>query len=337
MKSFFGLLLKIIGILFAIAIFYIGVSIALSFTGKYNNQELGKTLGSQFVLVDGKKMAYRYTPSQRRSYVPSKNILMIHGFAAWGKTWIDQEKLLSEKGYDVYTLDLPPFGFTDVYPDMYFSREKQAELIEGFIRELSLKDIILFAHSYGGKAALEAYMKNPKVFSGMVLIDVALGFPQDPHQVFSPPGGVAGYIGTHPFLRSMIMRFVITNTFIGKKALESFLYDKNTLTKERLEIYKEPFVVNGKGEYMGDWISYITLHQESGLSTHPENYHQINIPVQIIWGKEDTITPINQGRELQRMIANSLLSELDHVNHIPQIEGSDKVNQIISEFLTKNF
>ena len=94
-------------------------------------------------------MAYRYTPSQRRSDVPPQNVLMIHGFAAWGKTWVDQEKLLSEKGYNVYTLDLPPFGFTDVYPDIYFSREKQAELIQGFIRELSLKNIILFAHSYG--------------------------------------------------------------------------------------------------------------------------------------------------------------------------------------------
>lgn len=74
---------------------------------------------------------------------------MIHGFAAWGKTWVDQEELLSEKGYDVYSIDLPPFGFTDVYPDSYFSREKQAQLIQGFIQVLSLKNILLFAHSYG--------------------------------------------------------------------------------------------------------------------------------------------------------------------------------------------
>ena len=33
----------------------------------------------------------------------------------------------------------------------------------------------------------EKEVQNPKVFSGMVLFDVALGFPQDPHRVFSPP------------------------------------------------------------------------------------------------------------------------------------------------------
>lgn len=336
MKSLFWLFLKIIWILFGISILYFCVSITLSFIGKFDNQELWKTLWSQFILVDGEKIAYRYTPS-KVSLSPRWNALMIHGFAAWGKTWVDQEELLSEKGYDVYSIDLPPFGFTDVYPDSYFSREKQAQLIQGFIQVLSLKNILLFAHSYGWKAALEAYMQNPKVFSGMVLLDVALGFPQDPHQVFSPPWGVVWYISTHPFLRSMIMRFIITNTFIGKKALESFLNDKNTLSKERLEIYKEPFVVKGKWEYLGDWISYSTLHQESWLSTISENYRQINVPVQIIWGMEDTITPINQWRELHTMIPNSVLSELDHVNHIPQIESSNKVNQIITEFLTKNF
>jgi pimeloyl-ACP methyl ester carboxylesterase len=61
--------------------------------------------------------------------------VLIHGFAAWGKTWIDQESMFAKRGYAVYALDLPPFGLSDEYDINYFSREKQAYLINTFIKQ----------------------------------------------------------------------------------------------------------------------------------------------------------------------------------------------------------
>lgn len=46
------------------------------------------------------------------------------------------------------------------------------------------------------------------------------------------------------------MRFVMTNTFIGTMALKSFLHDGDSLTNERLAIYKTPFTIQRKGEYV---------------------------------------------------------------------------------------
>ncbi|MBP9811789.1 alpha/beta hydrolase [Candidatus Gracilibacteria bacterium] len=282
--------------------------------------------------VDNKNLAYRYIPSSASGNVRG-NAIFIHGFAAWGKTWFDQELQFSESGFDVYSLDLPPFGMTDVYDDAYFSRTKQAEIINAFIDQKQLSDIVLVAHSYGGKAALEAYMKQPESYTGMVLLDVALGFPRDPNYTFTQPTGGAGYIFTHKLPRDLLMRFVMTNTFIGTMALKSFLHDGDSLTNERLAIYKTPFTIQRKGEYVGDWLSYISTHEEGGFSLDASRYKNITIPTLLIWGKQDTITPIEQGRELHTMIPGSELVELENVNHIPQIEDRENVRKFIEKFL----
>jgi pimeloyl-ACP methyl ester carboxylesterase len=306
----------------------------LSYFWKVSNIELGQSSWSQFEEVNNQKLAYRFTPSSISGSVLG-NILMIHGFAAWGKTWIDQEISLSTLWYNVYTIDLPPFGMTDIYPMEYFSREKQAELINGFIQKKWLNNIFLLAHSYGWKAAMEAYMQNQKSFSGLILLDVALWFPKS-EEVFIQPTWLAGYIMTHKFPRDMLMRFVVTNTFIGTKALKSFIFDESSLNNERLAIYKTPFQVIAKSEYVWDWLSYITTHPESWLSTWAQNYQQIQIPTLIIWWKQDTITPLAQWQALHKMITWSELVVLDKVNHIPQIEDPIHVNEALVGFLTKH-
>jgi pimeloyl-ACP methyl ester carboxylesterase len=334
MYFLFKKLLKFIILIIALILVYIGISIAFSYIWKYENATLWEKNGSLFLSVENKNLAYRYTPSSA-SWVLRGNVILIHGFAAWGKTWYEQEAQFSERWYDVYSLDLPPFGMSDEYEEAYFSRNYQAELINVFIRQKQLKNILLVAHSYGWKAALESYMQQPQNYSGMVLFDVALWFPRDPNYVFTQPTGFAEYIFTHKLPRDLLMRFVMTNTFIGTKALESFLHDRDSLTKERLSIYKTPFTIQGKGEYVWDWLAYISTHEEDWLSLDPSRYQNISIPTLLIWWKQDTITPIEQGRELHKMIPWSLLVELENVNHIPQIEDPLWVKNSIDAFLSK--
>ncbi len=334
MKSYLRILWRFILVLFLMFIFYIGGSIAISYIWKISNVQLWVNEWSLFENIASRNLAYRFTPSSM-SGAAIGNVLLVHGFAAWWMTWKDQEILFSQHWYDVYSLDLPPFGMSDVYPDEFYSREWQAQLINQFISQKKLKNIILVAHSYGWKAALESYMKEPWNFSSMILLDVALWFPRDPNQVFSIPSWLPWFILTHNFLRDMIMRYLVTNSFIGTKALQTFLYDPASLTKDRLSIYKLPFQISGKWENVWDWLAYISTHPESWLSTDKIQYNNIHIPTLLIWWREDTITPLAQWKELHRMIPWSEMVEIENVNHIPQIENPTRVNQIISGFLAK--
>lgn len=52
-----------------------------------------------------------------------------------------------------------------------------------------------------------------------------------------------------------------------------------------------------------------------------------------VWGDEDTITPLAQGQQLQKLINRSKLIVLNAVGHIPQIENVTLFNTRIVEAL----
>ncbi len=332
MNQIIRTIMKSIGYILLLVLLYILISIGISYIGKQENERAWFSEGSLFETVFEKQLAYRFTPSISPSI--RWNALLIHGFAAWWETWVDQEKLLSEKGFHVYSLDLPPFGFSDRYDLDYYSRERQADLINEFIRKKRLEKVLLVAHSYGWKAAMEAYMKNPSVFSWMVLLDVALWFPKEEKNNASPKE--AESIWKQYAFRS-ISRFAVTNTFLGTKALQSFLFEKSSLSEERLKIYKKPFQVRGKGDMLGDWIYYTSLHPDSWLSNEKSSYSRVFPPTLILWGKEDTITPLVQGETLHTMMSGSELVVIPNVNHIPQIEAPEVVRTTLSTFIAKYF
>jgi pimeloyl-ACP methyl ester carboxylesterase len=59
----------------------------------------------------------------------------------------------------------------------------------------------------------------------------------------------------------------------------------------------------------------------------------IKAPTQIIWGREDGLTPLAEGQMLATDIAGSQLVILDHCGHIPQFECAAKFNETLLKFL----
>ncbi len=57
------------------------------------------------------------------------------------------------------------------------------------------------------------------------------------------------------------------------------------------------------------------------------------MPVLLIWGSTDTVTPLWQGRQLQRLIPHAQLSVLDNVGHIPYIEDATAFNDTLVRYL----
>jgi pimeloyl-ACP methyl ester carboxylesterase len=66
----------------------------------------------------------------------------------------------------------------------------------------------------------------------------------------------------------------------------------------------------------------------SGPSLHavscsdPASYKKLTMPVFVIWGDLDTITPLAQGERLAKITAGAELSVLKKVGRIPQIEDA---------------
>jgi pimeloyl-ACP methyl ester carboxylesterase len=61
------------------------------------------------------------------------------------------------------------------------------------------------------------------------------------------------------------------------------------------------------------------------------------LPVCLIWGKQDTITPLNVGEEFNTLFPDSELHIIDECGHAPMMEQPQQFNRIATQFYNKLF
>ena len=66
-----------------------------------------------------------------------------------------------------------------------------------------------------------------------------------------------------------------------------------------------------------------------------DELQEIRIPVCLIWGKNDTITPPMVAEEFHRLLPTSELHWIDKCGHAPMMEVPVEFNQVLSGFLNK--
>ena len=103
----------------------------------------------------------------------SKNIVFIHGSPSSSLAWMDflPDSTLIEKA-NLYAIDRPGYGYSD-FGDEIQSIKLQSLLINEFLNELDLKNIILVGSSYGGPIAARMAVLNDNI-DGVIMISAAI-------------------------------------------------------------------------------------------------------------------------------------------------------------------
>src|SRR5690606_2494016 len=60
---------------------------------------------------------------------------------------------------------------------------------------------------------------------------------------------------------------------------------------------------------------------------------KITVPVLLIWGKQDTITPPHVAEEFHSLFPNSELHWIDECGHVPRMEQPEAFNAILEAWL----
>jgi pimeloyl-ACP methyl ester carboxylesterase len=63
--------------------------------------------------------------------------------------------------------------------------------------------------------------------------------------------------------------------------------------------------------------------------------HKIKVPTLLIWGLNDTITPVSVAYEFNKLISHSELYFVDKCCHAPMMEQPEKFNRILNKFLER--
>jgi len=242
-------------------------------------------------------------------------IMLIHGTAAWSGFWREVADHLAGRGWRVIAIDLPPFGWSGRDPEGRYDRAAQAERLAAVLRTQTKKAFVV-GHSFGAGAATELALRHPDELQGLVLVDAALG-PLDGEG----QGTTAKALGFRP-LAEAVTAAAVTNPAALEPLLRSMIARKEQASAW-VPVLREPMQREGTTTAYAAWLPNLFSQNDGGLSRRSENLRKIAVPVSLVWGEADTVTPIAQGRHIAELTRARSLKLLPGVGHIPHIEDPD--------------
>jgi pimeloyl-ACP methyl ester carboxylesterase len=228
-------------------------------------------------------------------------LLFLHGWGSNSTLWFTSCMPLSEKGYELYFLDLPGFGKSEL-PKQPFHLDDYVHIVTQFIHKLEIPKPTVIGHSFGGKTAIRLAAKNKALLNGLVLVDSS-GLP---HTTFSTQTKIkiahtVKPIMDLPFMqgiRSHLLRMAGSDDYIATPGL------------------RETFV------------NIISEHVEFDLPN-------IDAPTLIIWGGNDdnTYTPVSDVSVLHRLIPGAEAHIIQGAGHYSFLDAPSEFFQTLLEFL----
>jgi len=249
------------------------------------------------ILVNGQLIEYKDEGSGRV-------ILLLHG---WGANLVTFDQLTNHlaKKFRVIRFDFPGFGQSPK-PDEDWSVSDYARITRDFLQKLKVKEVhAIIAHSFGGR---------------IVIKGVSLGYLQPQKIVLIGTAGVKPRNSTKKYIYKVIAK-------TGKVATLLPL-----IKKIQPKLRKQLYSVAGSTDYLNaGHMSKIFLNTvNEDLLGDVSNIKQ---PSLLIWGENDTETPLNDANLILNKLSDGRLVVLPNVGHFVYVEAFDKVIKEIGEFL----
>jgi pimeloyl-ACP methyl ester carboxylesterase len=258
-------------------------------------------------------------------------VLFIHGTGAWSEIWRGTMRAIAARGYRAIAVDMPPFGFSSRPNPPDYRDEAQARRILGLLDALRLEKVTLVGHSFGARPTVQAtFLAGPKV-RALVLVDAALGLSTSTNA--AAPWPARAVLATPP-LRDALVASTLTNPLLTRRLLRMLIAEQSAATPERITMLRRPFVIQETTVSFGQWLRPFVTDTDRSLATRRELYSSLRMPTLVIWGERDSLTPIEQGRDLVGLIPGAKWAQLPRAGHIPAIEDPDGFNAALIGFLT---
>ena len=261
-------------------------------------------------------------------------VVFVHGTGAWSEAWRESMSALAATGARAIALDLPPFGFSQRPGSARYGKLDQGRRIVGVLDAFGIRQAVLVGHSFGGGPTMEAALLAPDRVRALVLVDAALSVGTDDARAPEPPLLLRGFLATQPLRDSVVATF-LTNPLFTRKLLQGFINDPARATEDWVRLYQRPLVVADTTPAVGAWLPALLAPTAVAASERPASYQGLKVPVFIIWGERDTITPLDQGQRLAKLAPHAELAVMRNVGHIPQIEDPAGFNELLLKAVAK--
>jgi pimeloyl-ACP methyl ester carboxylesterase len=165
-----------------------------------------------------------------------------------------------------------------------------------------------------------------------VLVDAALN-PSKTMQAAPPPSAVVRTLATKPWLRDPLISATMTNPMLTRKLLQQLILDPADATDAQVAMVHAQFRLNGTTRAFGMWLEQFVMGGETPMNLDAARYATLGMPVLLLWGEEDTITPLARAEALKPLLPNAELVTLPGTGHIPTIENPVAFREALLRFL----
>lgn len=231
-----------------------------------------------------------------------ETLVLLHGLMGEMSNWegvIDRFK----SNYHVLVPILPIYE----QPLLTLGVRSLSKYVHRFIKHKKIGQVVLIGNSLGGHVGLVFTVAHQEYVKALVLTGSS-GLYENAFGGSFPRRESYDYI---------------------KEKVEFTFYSPATATKELVdEVFK---TVNDRSRV----IRILALAKSAIRHNMSKDLSKITIPVSLIWGKEDKVTPPDVAEEFHQLLPNSELNWIGECGHAPMMEQPEQFNEYLDKFLNR--
>lgn len=233
-------------------------------------------------------------------------IVLLHGWGSNIKLFSNLIDLLSKK-YTVVAMDMPGFGESQEPPSAWCV-DDYVDFVIKFLADYDAKQVMLLGHSFGGRVIIKLNSRKdlPFTVSKVILVDSA--------GILPPKSNKKSW---------RTRKYKMGKAFLSTKIMRKIAPD--ALEKLRVKYGS------------ADYVAASPLMRQVLVKVVNEDLEpllpNIKCPTLLIWGVNDTATPLSDGEKMEKLIPDAGLVKLENAGHYSFLEQQFLFNRVMCSFM----
>ena len=281
------------------------------------------------------RMMFRTIHGYRRAFRMAGDgpaLLLIHGIGDNSSTWSEILPHLAEK-YTVIAPDLLGHGRSDK-PRADYSVAAYANGMRDLLSVLGIEKVTVIGHSLGGGVAMQFSYQFPHMVDRLILVSAG-GVTRDVHPVLR--------LVTMPVVNEALKLLRIPGAMpVVRLAGHLIGHLNGTSLRPGAILHDTPDLVRVLSELpdptayeaylrtlraVVDWRGQVVTMLDRCYLTE-------NLPVQLVWGDQDTVIPVSHAHLAHSAMPNSRLDIFEGAGHFPFRDDPIRFLRVVEDFLS---
>lgn len=230
-------------------------------------------------------------------------VIVMHGWGCTMDTVASISRVAAET-HRVVTVDFPGFGCSPEPPSVW-GVEEYTQLIEGLSDSLGLTEVSLLGHSFGGRVGLLMASRDKRVRK-LIMVDGAGVKPKRPLKYYWK-------VYSYKTMRK------ITQLLLGRERAEKMAERRRRKTASADYLAASPRMRAILSKVVNEDLKHVMP--------------SITVPTLLIWGENDTATPLSDAKIMEKLIPDAGLVSFPGCGHYSFLDNPVQFAAVLRSFL----